>query len=46
MNIFNEIEIVCWGELRNKDNVQKLCQNIVEAQQEVWKSSFEFYNIS
>lgn len=44
MNLFNEIEIICWGELRNKENVQKLCQNIVEAQQEVWKSSLEFFN--
>lgn len=44
MNVFNDIEIICWGELRNKDNIQKICLNIVEAQQEIWSNQNEFFN--
>jgi len=43
INKLSEICILSWGELRNKDNIQKICPKIIEAQKEEWQNKGDFF---
>jgi hypothetical protein len=44
INVFNDVEIICWGELLNFKEIHKICPKIIEAQKEEWASENQFYN--
>ena len=43
INLFGDIAVICWGELKNGDNIKKLCRNVVEGQSEEWQSEQQFF---
>lgn len=45
-NVFDSVEIICWGDLQNKSKIQKLCSNIIEGHKEEWLSEVDFFNTS
>lgn len=44
INIFNRLGIYSWGELNNKEEISRICPNIVEAQKEEWRDCEAFFN--
>jgi hypothetical protein len=43
LNELNNIVVLSWGELRNKEEIEKICGCIVEAQKEEWTDKREFF---
>lgn len=43
INKFNDIEIICWGELQNKSEIEKICPKIIEGQKEEWLGEDIFF---
>ena len=43
INELNNICVLCWGELRNKKEIEKICGCIIESQKEEWLNSETFF---